>query len=340
MEREEKSKKRDKKKPILKVILIIFTAMFVVFAATTGYVFSKLNKMKTTDISKTNEDLGIDPNKIEEVKPAEKITNIALFGVDSGRSAGDVPRSDSIMILSIDEKHKKLKISSIMRDSYVSVDGHGKTKITHAYAFGGPQLAIKTLNQNFDLDIRDYVTVDFAGMGDIIDALGGIEIDVKKSEISEVNKYMREVAKIRKKKAKNITKPGLQLLDGNQAVSYARIRHVGNGDYERAERQNAVLTAMFNKVQSQGTAKYPQLISEFLPYVETSMTKTDILKMGTDVVTSGITNLDWLRFPMDGYNKGKTIDDVWYLTFDEAATIDQMHKFIYDDIKPDAKTNQ
>lgn len=337
MDREKMSKNKKRKRPIVRGVLITFLAMVVVFAASTGFVFSKLNKVKTTKISKSNQDLGIDTSKIQSTKPSEKITNIALFGVDTGRGVNEAAHSDSIMILSIDEKHKKFKLSSVMRDSYVDVGDHGKTKITHAYAYGGPQLAIKTLNQNFNMDIRDYITVDFAGLGDIIDAMGGLEIDVKKYEINEVNKYMREVAKIRKKKPKNITKAGLQLLDGNQAVSYARIRHVGNGDYERAERQNTVLTAMFNKVQSQGTSKYPQLISEFLPYVETSMSKTDILKTSTEVIASGISRLDWIRFPQDGYNKGKKIDGVWYLTLDLDATTNQMHKFIYDDIKPDAK---
>lgn len=337
MEREKNSKKKKKKKRFMKGFLITLLAMIIVFAASTGFVFSKLNKVKTTKISKTNEDLGIDTSKIQNTNDSDKVTNIALFGVDTGREAKEAAHSDSLMILSIDEKNKKLKLSSIMRDSYVEVEGHGKTKITHAYAYGGPQLAIKTLNKNFNMDVRDYVTVDFAGLGDIIDAMGGLEIDVKKYEINEINKYMREVAKIRKKKPKNIKKPGLQVLDGNQAVSYARIRHVGNGDYERAERQNTVLTAMFNKVQNQGTSKYPQIISEFLPYVETSMSKTDILKVSTEVISSGITKLDWCRFPIDGYSKGKMINSVWYLTLDRDATTDQMHKFIYDDIKPNAK---
>lgn len=337
--RNEKKSEKSRKKSNLKIVIIVFISMLLVFGASTGFVFSKLNKVKTTKISKNDVDLGISKDKVEETKPNEKITNIALFGVDTGRAVNEAKHSDSIMILSIDEKYKKFKLSSVMRDSYVEVDGHGKTKITHAYAYGGPELAIKTLNKNFNMDIRDYVTVDFAGLADIIDSMGGLELNVKKYEINEINKYMREVAKIRKKKPKNITKPGLQVLDGNQAVSYARIRYVGNGDYERAERQNAVLTAIFNKIQTQGPSKYPQIISDLLPYVETSMSKMEILKTSTEVVASGITKLDWVRFPLDDYSAGKMIDKTWYLTLNIGETSKQMHKFIYEDVKPAAKSN-
>ena len=117
---------------------------------------------------------------------SNEIINIAFFGVDR-RAVNEASRSDSIMILSIDEMHKKIKMSSIMRDTYVEIKNHGQTKINHAYAYGGPQLAIRTLNENFNLDIRDYVTVDFFNFEKIIDAIGGVTIDVKQDEISLIN---------------------------------------------------------------------------------------------------------------------------------------------------------
>ena len=115
-----------------------------------------------------------------------KITNIALFGLDA-RENEDVGRSDALMILTIDQRHGKLKITSILRDSEVNIDGYGSDKITHAYAYGGPELAIKTLNQNYNLDIEDYVTVNFIQMAEIVDAFGGVEINVTDDEMTEIN---------------------------------------------------------------------------------------------------------------------------------------------------------
>nr|WP_281418728.1 LCP family protein [Clostridium frigoris] len=132
--------------------------------------------------------------------------------------------SDSIMIVSIDSNNKKIKISSIMRDTYVKIKGHGQTKITHAYAYGGPQLAIRTINENFNLNIRDYITLDFFSFEKIIDAIGSVSIDIKQDEISPINDKIVEVSKIEKKSVPKITKPGLQNLNGLQAVAYTRVR--------------------------------------------------------------------------------------------------------------------
>lgn len=274
--------------------------------------------------------------RIPEIHYNSNIKNIALFGIDKGREKWEAVHSDAIMILSIDERHNKIKLSSIMRDSYVNVDGHGKTKITNAYAYGGPQLAIKTLNKNFNLDIREFVAVDFMGLGDIIDSLGGIKIDVKANEINEVNKYMREVAQIRKESATPIREPGLQILNGNQGVSYARIRAVGNGDYKRTERQQAVLSAIMNRIHEKGRSSYLSIVSELLPYVETSMSRFDIISMGGSLITSGKPGFDWVRFPTNSNSKGKMINNGWYLTFDRQDTIEELHRFIYEGVKPGA----
>jgi anionic cell wall polymer biosynthesis LytR-Cps2A-Psr (LCP) family protein len=187
------------------------------------------------------------------------------------------------------------------------------------------------------MNIRDYYTVNFSGLADIIDGVGGLEINVKKSEIDEINKYMREVARIKKQRATPITKAGIQRLNGKQAVAYARIRKVGNGDFDRTERQKEVLTALIVKIQNQGTGKYPYIISKMLPYVETSMSKTEIVRTGTDVFTAGISNIEWCRFPINGYYKGKIINKAWYLVTDIKATKKHLYKFIYEDVNPTKK---
>jgi len=322
-------RKKKKIKMWKKVLLIAVGLFILVGVGSFTYVYTQLSKMKTTKITKTDAALGISPNVVAD----DQITNIAFFGVDR-RNSDEPGRSDSIIVMSIDAKHQKIKMSSVMRDTYVKVEGHGETKITHAYAYGGPQLAIKTLNQNFNLDIKDFVTVDFFNLEKIIDAVGGVTIDVQKNEINLLNSYMNETAGIEKKSITKVTKTGPQTLNGMQAVAYSRIRYTAGGDFERTERQRTVLTAMLNKIKSAGATQFPSLVSKLLQYTETSMTSVDILKMGTKVITSNMMNLDQERFPIDGYCNAKTIDGVWYLVPNLPATVDQMHKYIFDDIKP------
>lgn len=333
-------KNKSKKKKNKKIIIIssVFIVLALVAAIVGGYTATQLNKIKTGDLSKSNDALGIDKeteNLIEAQDPNNDVINIALFGLDR-REKDASSRSDALMIASIDKKHKKIKLSSIMRDTYVAVPGKGNRKITEAYAFGGPQLTIKTLNQNFKLNIKDYVAVDFFGLEKIIDSLGGVTIDVKENEIKYINSYMNEVANIEGSKIKTVSKAGTQNLNGMQAVAYSRIRYIGN-DYERTARQRRVLTAMLQKIQSAGITKYPSMVGKLLPYVETSISKGDILSIGTQVLTSGTTAIDQERFPVDGYGKGTTVNGASVIQADMPATIDQMHKYIFEDIKPTPK---
>ncbi len=328
-----KHKKSKRKKYI--ILSIVFVLLAVV-SASAGSFYHELSKMKNTKLTTDNKELGISDEtqkKIAQEDPNNQIINIALFGVDR-RSQNEASRSDSLMIATIDKKHKKIKISSIMRDSYVDVPGHGKTKITHAYAYGGAQLAIRTLNENFKLNIKDYVTVDFFSLEKIINSLGGIQINVTKEELPFLNSYITETANIEKVTPPLLTKTGLQKLNGIQAVAYTRIRYTAGGDFERTERQRTVLTALFNKIQEGGVAKYPSIVSTIFPYTETSIDKLDLISMGTSVLTSGTKTLDQARFPLDNQGKGETIKGVWYLVFDIKTTADQIHKYIYEDIKP------
>lgn len=341
-------------KPWTKFGLGIFIIIVMATSVTFSYTFYKLSNIKTTTILKTDEELGIKPEvplkeevvtksevPLKEEVPVKKeegtqITNIALFGVDR-RAVDEASRSDAIIILSIDEKHKKIKMSSIMRDTYVEIVNHGDTKINHAYAYGGPQLAIRTLNENFNLDIRDYVTVDFFNLEKIIDTMGGVTIDVKKNEINLINDNMTEVALIEKKVILEVVNSGPQTLNGLQAVAYSRIRYTAGGDFVRTERQRTLISSMITKIESLGITEFPSVVSKLLPYTETSIKSIDILKLGTKVLTANITTLNQERFPLDGYCKGKMMDGVWYLVADMDATTEQLHKYIYEDIIPVSK---
>ena len=295
------TRKKGKNKSKTKVVLLSVLAiiLFIVVAAG-AYVFSTLGKMNKVSIKKDTASLGIDKNLSFD----DKITNIAFLGVDSRE--GDVGRSDATMVLTVDKKHNKVKLTSLFRDSYVYIDGHGQTKLNHAYAYGGPQLSIKTINQNFGLDIKDFVKVDFAQLSHVIDALGGVEITIKDYEVNQVNKYINDVAKDTKQTAKSVS-VGKQVLDGVQAVGYSRVRYAGNGDIERTERQRTVLNAIFEKIKTAGVSQYPGLVSKLLPYVTTSMSSTDIISLGVSTLESGLGNLEQMEFPLPDKAKGQTI---------------------------------
>lgn len=331
-------KKQPKKKKKKKHIVISSIALILLFAAcvSASYIYFQLLKVNTTKISKDNTELGISKDTQDEIAQlSNPPINIALFGVDS-RTKEATGNSDSIIVASIDKKHNKIKLSSLMRDSRVQIDGHGKLKLNSAYMFGGPQFAIKTINENFGLDIKDFITVNFFNLEKIIDELGGVSIDVQPNEVKYINEYMKETSAIEKKKLIPVTKSGVQTLNGMQAVSYSRIRYIGN-DQQRTERQRTVLTGLFNKIQSGGVLSFASNVSKLLPYVETSMSSTDILSLGKDVLTSGTSTIAQARFPLDSYSSSQTINSVSYIVLDLPNTKDQLHKFIYDDIVPKEK---
>jgi polyisoprenyl-teichoic acid--peptidoglycan teichoic acid transferase len=339
---------------MLKKLLIISLSIFMLIVlAISIYVHNSFKKVKVIKMPSSNAELGISNaagndvyDELDELNANNvkkntnlneignsQITNIALFGLDR-RNVDDASRSDCIMILSMDEAAKAIKISSIMRDTYVSVYNHGMTKITHAYAYGGPALAVRTINENFGLDIRDFVTVDFFQLEKLIDILGGVTVNVMPDEIQELNENMSETANIEKKSFSPIKVTGTQVLNGMQAVAYCRIRYTVGDDYRRTERQRDVMQCILEKLFKVDVSKYPEVIANLLPYVETSLNSSKILKLGMDVYTAGMHNIEKQRFPLDKCSRGATIDGIWYLVTNIDATKSQMHKFIYENKTP------
>ena len=233
------------KKIILWILGIILFIILGLGVGTYIYANSLLNKMEKVEIDK--EEVGITEDVKEKLTQYDDtITNIALFGVDA--EDGQAGRSDSIMIATIDTHNKKLKLTSIMRDSYVNIDGHGLDKINHAYAFGKAQLAIKTLNENFDLNIEDFVAVNFSSLPKIIDKIGGIELDIDSEELKYINGYIKNINTVNSTSSPEIVSTGTQHVDGTQAMAYCRIRYTSGGDYKRTERHREVLSKIFEKI--------------------------------------------------------------------------------------------
>ena len=232
------------------------------------------------------------------------------------------------MILTINNKDNKLKITSLMRDSYVSIDGHGKDKLNHAYAFGGPELAVKTINKNFDLNISDFVTVNFSSLPKLIDAVGGVEIDVDGEELKFINNYINDLNFKNKTNYATINKTGLQHLNGTQAMAYCRIRYTSGGDYKRSDRHREVLENLIQKSTSISVLKYPELLSELLPMLKTSLSSGEIMNYGVQGVKL-VNSLEQDRYPKDENSEEAMINNVYYLKFDERATIEALHNWIF-----------
>jgi LCP family protein required for cell wall assembly len=324
------------KKLITSLLLICFFSMgsFAQDSLSTKINTEEEYRPPVITLDKSPAALGISPAVSASVaKMANPPMNIALFAVDR-RNKEQQGNSDVIMIISIDPVTKKIKMSSILRDTYVNIEGKGMDKINAAFATGGPQLAIKTLNQNFNLDIKDYINVDFFGTAKMIDALGGVTISVKPEEIPYMNNYLKEISIIENIPPVPVNNPGSQLLNGKQAVAYTRIRAVGRGDYERTERQRNVLVALFNKLQGAGPSIYPVFMSKILPNMETSMSSMTLFKVGGDILSSKSKIIEQARFPLDKFSKGIRVNNIWYLSADLKANSIALHDFIYKNINP------
>ena len=332
---------------VLNCILGVFCALLIVLGSGLIYIATHLlDDLTTTNITKDPTALGIDPS----VTMDDSIKNIALFGLDQ-RSAysDDSTRSDVIMVLTVDNKHKKLKITSILRDSYVSIEGENSNgvhvdymdKINAAYAEGGYELAIRTLNRNFGLNIMDYVTIDFTDTAAIVDAFGGVEISLTAEEKWEINQNLWNLSQETEGLIKDSDfladangqvvdlagaeySDSVELLNGNQAVAYGRIRNIGY-DYQRVERQQIVFKALMNRVTQLSFGEYPSLISQLMPYCETSLDLTDAIGM-TPILTSDFT-IETISIPDVDYELDLT-DDGSYLYYDVEQAGHRIDSFI------------
>lgn len=296
--------------------------------------------------NKSDEDLGISG------KFDEKVVNIALFGIDTRDPKSFEGRSDSIMVLSLDTRRHTVKIVSIVRDSFVPIEGHGYGKINSAYAYGGPELMIKTINQVFNLNIREYATVNFYGMAEIIDAVGGIDVELSDDEVKlgrkdkyDINGTIGEICGHLKKNPKNyyITKTGKQHLNGIQAVGYSRIRHYANiwgtnNDYGRTERQRYVMEQLFNKALKMDGSRYSSFAKSLMPYTKTSLTLTEVVDLANTVMlrhpTFDKNNIPYIDLK-NGINMRMVAPtnqygSVEYYDTDYAAKL--IHAFFYDNI--------
>lgn len=296
------------KKKALKIIGIVMLVLVVIILAvlTGAYIFvqQKIGKMQTIKIDE--EELSISEHVEEKLSGYR---NIAIFGVDSrSNNLEKGNRSDCIIIASLNNKTGEIKLISVYRDTYVKIDGYGLDKITHAYSYGSAQLALKTLNTNLDLNIKEFVTVNFDAVAEAIDELGGVQINIEsKEEMNYLNSYLDETSRVTGKKANRVTRTGKQTLDGVQAVAYSRIRYTSGGDYKRTERMRTVITAMLEKLKTKSLGEINSFVDNILPKVYTNITMNEILGLLPNVAKYKVTNS--IGWPYE--TKGITLDR-WY----------------------------
>lgn len=328
-----------KKKKILIVILLGLVFFISVFIGVSYYVVNKqLSNINHVTIPKDDKKKNTNTNIADNLKKQvdNQYINILLLGVDA-RSPNELSRSDSMIIATIDKKHKKIKLISLMRDMLVTMQGHGpmegsnQDKLNHTFAYGGPLLTLKTINENLKIDIKNYIKVDFFGLEKIIDCVGGVEINVTEPEIKVLNGYIDEISKIEKTTPIYVTKAGNQVLDGKMAVAYARIRYVGNDDFQRTDRQRTILIELYNKLSKLNPLDLNKAISEFTPYVETSIDKKQILDLASFILLNKVSTITQLRIPVDGHWNSTYIKNTFFLKWDVNPNIEALYKFTYEE---------
>ena len=326
-EREEENNMRKKKKMNkgLKIFLIILLVLviFILGLGVAGYTFvnGKIGKMQKENIDTTA--VGINEETKQELKGYR---NIALLGIDSrADDYGLGNRSDCMMIASINQETNEIKLISVYRDTYVYVMENGTKrldKITHAYSYGGAQNTLKSLNEAMDLIITEFVTVNFDAVIAAVDSLGGVYIDIDKSEIKYVNDYIDATSESSGVKSSHITHAGRQKLDGVQAVSYTRVRYTTGGDYKRTERMRTVVEAMLSKAKTLNVGQLNSFADTILPKIRTNISTSEIWGLIPKLASFKVT--ESIGWPYD--TKGITLDRWYGVPVTLQSNVERLHK--------------
>ena len=296
------------KKIVIGLLVLLLAIPIIGF----GALYLKLNSIYDKEEAKEiKQGISEEDSKGEN---AEGITNILLVGVD-GENLDKGNRSDSMIILTIDSKNKDIRLTSLARDTYVDIPGKSTEKLTHAYAYGGPSLLIETIKNNFGISIDKYAAVSFSSFVKIIDAIGGVEINVTEAEVSQIN---------------GVTKSGLQTLTGEQALSYSRIRYIDSA-YQRDNRQRTVLESCYQKLSSLSTSEILDIANTLFRYTKTNMTPMEIINIATKAVKINDKEFDQMEFPLEGHRKGYIIskEKGWVIEWEKDYNKNALKEFIY-----------
>ncbi len=324
-------KKKNNTKAIILLVIEVLVACILVYVAYT--LFFKVDVTKVGKVNLNEE--AISQSISEEVATNVQMsgyTNIALFGVDSREEElTKNTRSDTIIIASINNETGDIKLCSVYRDTYLNLSNDTYTKCNAAYAQGGPEQAISMLNMNLDMDIEDFVTIGFRGLTDVVNALGGVTIEVTDAEISHLNNYQSTMATELNLEYTPVTSAGVQTLNGLQATAYCRIRYTAGDDFRRAERQRTVLMACLEKAQGMSYSQLEDLANSAFKEMYTSLDLSEILDLLKNVTNYKVVESD--GFPNEEYRTTGTMGKAGscVLPVDLQTNVKWLHEFLFED---------
>lgn len=312
-----------------RVAFILIGLIVTICLSGFGYVYFKLNKMYVKDEAVKNTE--------EQGTMVEGITNILLVGTD-GEYIEKWNRSDSMMVVTIDSKNKDIRISSIARDTYVDIPGYSTEKLTHAYAYEGIDLLREVFKVNFNLDIDKYIAVNFVSFMDIMDELGGVEVNVEEKDIKEINKYIDACYGYYKNKDEKdkeyITKSGVQRLNGYQALAFSRIRYTDSA-FARDNRHREVAESVYKEFAQKGVETYKKCADIILNNTKTNISPIEMMNLAYTVLKINDKDIDQFQFPLEEYRNGHIINKQkgWVLEWDKEPNLEAWHKFIFGENK-------
>lgn len=320
-------KKLTKKQRTRRKIIIFAIEILILLLCLAGvFVWQKLSQIDRDEIPK--EELKINELNETTKELLKGYTNIAVFGLDN-RANGtlDTGNSDVIMIASINNDSKEVKLVSVYRDTYLDIGDGVYRKANAAYNKGGPKAAVAMLNASLDLDIEEYVSVDFQAVSEAIDLLGGVEITIEPEEVELLNSYTQTTAEVTGKKANYISSAGTYILDGTQATGYARIRYTAGDDYRRTERQRAVVEQMVIKAKQTDLATLNEIINVVCDDIKTSMSNTTILGLAASAMEYELVDTHGFPFESHAQNVGKAGDAV--IPTDLETNVKELHEYLF-----------
>lgn len=319
-------KKKSKKRRIIFFIIELILLLIVAAALYVAVKFSKLNT-ESLDLGQIIINEGI--TKQDGSSKLSGYKNIALFGVDS--RTGNLEsgtNSDTIMVASINNDTKEIKLVSVYRDTYLDTTLGYYTKATETYGAGGAQASVNMLNKNLDLDITDYVTVDFNAVAAAVDAVGGIDLTIEEDEVVFLNDYLVETSQVLGiDYYEDIPGPGTYHVDGLHALAYCRIRYTAGNDFKRTERQRTVLLKLLDAAKSAGILQLNSLIDELFPMVSTSLSAGEIFNLAKSCFSYSLGETSGFPFEVANYNSDKS----YVVAVDLAANVSQLHSFLFND---------
>ena len=273
----------------------------------------------------------LDPSKLEAYHDTGPYTNIALFGADAREGGIDKgANTDTIIIASIKNKTKEVRLVSVYRDTLMQQKDGTYFKANSAYHKGGGEEAIAELNRNLDLDIKNYVCVNFAAMIKAIDAVGGIEVDVQEEEISYINGYATEIIKVTGIPSDGVFHAGRQTLNGVLATAYARIRYTQGGDFRRTERQRYILSELLKKAKKLSIGELQNLTDEIMPMISTSFSATDILSLAVNLPKYELVEAKGFPFEVTTKTNPRGLQGDFVVPVDLSANVKELHEYLFD----------